>query len=513
MIGLDAAEPRLIERWTDDGSLPALARLRREGAYGRLSSSADWLVGSPWPTFYTGTPPGEHGFYHYLGWRPGRMAQIRPTPDHLPLRPFWRDLAARGRRVVAVDVPLAYAPEPLDGVEVSGWATHEVLMDAASHPPELLAAIESRFGGSPRSDEEYGLLPVGRLLDVRDEQNRNTAKVAELASSLMERGAWDFAIVAFSATHRGGHKLWNDAGVDGDVPAHLRAEFDDALRQVYVAADAAVARLVAEAGPGTTVMVFSVHGMGENVCRTEILTELLARVLAGGPPPAAKKGGIAKRLRELVPNRWRHEVKRRLPLALQDRLTSFWRLGRADWSRTRAFPVVADLQGYVRINLRGREAEGIVAPGAEYDALCDEIAEGLASFVDADTGASIVRDVARADRLWPGGARRHDLPDLLIRWAETPMAAHRRIVSSRYGAIDFARPGRNASGRSGNHRPHGFVLAAGPGVEPAALEGAGIMDLAPTVYRLLGLEPPAGMHGTPLPFRAGGVRRPAAAGA
>jgi predicted AlkP superfamily phosphohydrolase/phosphomutase len=69
LIGLDAAEPRLIEQWTDDGSLPTLRTLRREGAYARLRSTADWLVGSTWPTFYTGRLPAETGTTRSSGCR------------------------------------------------------------------------------------------------------------------------------------------------------------------------------------------------------------------------------------------------------------------------------------------------------------------------------------------------------------------------------------------------------------------------------------------------------------
>ena len=136
MIGLDAAEITLVERWMEEGLLPNLRSLRKQGAFGRLKSTADWLVGSPWPSFYTGTPPAEHGMYHYLIWRPEHMVTERPSPDWLPLRPFWRGLGDVGRRVVAVDVPIVYAPEPFDGVELSGrdvstgsttaWATGSV---------------------------------------------------------------------------------------------------------------------------------------------------------------------------------------------------------------------------------------------------------------------------------------------------------------------------------------------------------------------------------------------------
>ena len=64
-------------------------------------------------------------------------------------------------------------------------------------------------------------------------------------------------------------------------------------------------------------------------------------------------------------------------MAMQDRLSLFWRTGRADWSRTKAVSLTADVHGYARINLRGREARGIVEPGEEYDRVCTQIAEGL----------------------------------------------------------------------------------------------------------------------------------------
>ena len=96
MIALDAAEPRLIERWMDEGQLPNLARLRRAGSYCRLGSTADWLAGSIWPTFHTGTFPGEHALYHFVQWHPRKMTLLRPSSDWLTQRVFWREAAREG---------------------------------------------------------------------------------------------------------------------------------------------------------------------------------------------------------------------------------------------------------------------------------------------------------------------------------------------------------------------------------------------------------------------------------
>lgn len=499
LIGLDAAEPRLIEQWMADGSLPNLRALRERGAYGRLASSADWLAGSPWPTFYSGVLPGEHGFYQHLRWHPDRMQTERATPARLPLTPFWRELSGRGPRVLALDVPLTYAPPPFHGVEISGWASHDGLVPPCAFPAEMMRWADREVAPSPAVDEECVMLPTRRLLEIRDEQVRAAGLVGQLAVALLRREPCDLGIVVFGATHRAGHQLWDRTGLNDTPSPADQAALGDALRQVYVACDTALGRLVAEAGQGT-VVVFSLHGMGPNSSRVDLLPEMLRRILSGttSAPPGSRKGPL-HRLRGLVPNAWRHAVKKRLPLELQDRLTTFWRLGGTDWSQTRAFCQVADLQGCIRINLKGREAAGVVEPGAPYDDLCAKICEGLLTFRDTDTGEPVVREVARSDQIYPGGARLAELPDLLVRWATTPAAEQKAIDSPRFGRIEVPAPGRNLSGRSGNHRPQGFLIGVGPDFEAgSAVEGAHILDLAPTVYAMFNLPRPGAMRGRDL---------------
>ncbi len=85
MIGLDASEPDLVERWMGDGSLPNLKGLRDKGAYGRLASPGEWLSAAPWVTFFTSAHPSQHGFYYPFGWRPSEMKHERPKPEMVAL--------------------------------------------------------------------------------------------------------------------------------------------------------------------------------------------------------------------------------------------------------------------------------------------------------------------------------------------------------------------------------------------------------------------------------------------
>lgn len=495
MIGIDAAEISLVSRWMADGSLPNLSRLRDRGIFLPLESTADWLVGSPWPSFYTSTSPSDHGLYHYLMWRPDLMRHDRPTPDWMPLRPFWRDIADQGLSVAAVDVPLAYAPSAYPGRELCGWATHETLQPVCSNPPELIEQIENRIGKPPFDDEEAYLLTPRQLLQVRDQCVRTTQIVAAAGASLIADEPCDLFLLCFSATHRAGHQLWDRANMIGEATPADAETLKDALRQVYIAADAGVGTLLEAMGQDANVLLFSLHGMGVNNSRVDVLADMLSRVLAGDAPDV--KPGVLDKLRALVPADARSWIKTRLPIFMQDRLTLFWRTRGIDWSKTSAFAAFSDLYGYVRINLRGREAEGMVAP-EDYDALRDRIIAGLGTFVDEDSGEPVVETVMKIEDIYPDGAMQSHLPDILIRWTATAAARHRALISPQFGKVAWPTPGTHPQGRSGNHRSQGFVIGAGPDIASVTRPGAHILDLAPTAYALLGLDQPSAMRGRPL---------------
>jgi predicted AlkP superfamily phosphohydrolase/phosphomutase len=500
MIGLDAAESSLVEQWMNDGSLPNLKWLRDRGAYGRLASTADWLSSSPWPTFYTGTWPAEHGFYNYVQWRPDLLKHLRPSAEWLPLQPFWRWLSDNGHRVVSVDVPVTFPPTPFNGIEISGWGTHDKLWPPSSHPPGILNWANSKFGPAPMGPEIAGLQSPKALLRLRNQLVRGTYKVADLSEALMSREQWDLFMVVFGATHRGGHKLWDYTGAKGHVKPNDSAELSKALCDVYVACDAAVGKLVRAAGKGVTILVFALHGMGANTSRAGLLPTMLDRIMSheAKSDGKAKQGrSILQRARELVPLEFRHEIKHRLPRWLQDQLTMFWRRDQTKNLAARpAFCLLCDLEGHIRINLRGREALGIVEPGVGYEELCSEIAAGLFTFIDPDSGSLVVKCVRRGDQLYPEVTNRRDLPDLIVRWNTTPAVNHQAVVSSHYGSIPWPTPGRIPDGRSGHHVPEGFLIATGSHIQPASqIENAHILDLVPTVYSLLDAPRPAKICG------------------
>ncbi len=165
-----------------------------------------------------------------------------------------------------------------------------------------------------------------------------------------------------------------------------------------------------------------------------------------------------------------------------------------DWSQTAAFCHPADNQGYIRLNLRGRERDGIVDPG-EADELLRVIAAGLATFCDPDGAPA----VARVDRVAEhhAGARADQLPDLVVQWSERPATTLAGVHSPAFG--DVLRRG-TGSGRSGNHTPGDAWAVVVPGAHGPPRKpsrAARLEDVASTVAAVCGVDGD-GLAGEPL---------------
>jgi predicted AlkP superfamily phosphohydrolase/phosphomutase len=176
-----------------------------------------------------------------------------------------------------------------------------------------------------------------------------------------------------------------------------------------------------------------------------------------------------------------------------------------DWSRTKAFSL--GLTGMF-INRKGRERSGIVVEGAEYDALKQELVARLKELVDPQTGKRCILDVfAAADYF--DGPYRHDAPDLIVGYD----GGYRNSWDCATGAVPAEIFSDNTKSWSGDHCVDPRIV---PGVLfsnlPISTETPAIVDIAPSVMTLFGLQPAKYMQGRPI-FAAlgapeGGVRGP-----
>ena len=162
-----------------------------------------------------------------------------------------------------------------------------------------------------------------------------------------------------------------------------------------------------------------------------------------------------------------------------------------DWSRTRAYCLGL---GGLYLNLRGRERHGVVAPGAEADALKRELITQLAGLGDDERGQVAIRQVYATDKLYRGPYL-DAAPDLIIGYNE----GYRTSWDAAVGKVTTRVIEDNPKRWSGDHSVDP-VLVPGVLVSSRRLDcdSPGIEDMAPTALDLFGVTPPAWMDGKPL---------------
>jgi predicted AlkP superfamily phosphohydrolase/phosphomutase len=141
-----------------------------------------------------------------------------------------------------------------------------------------------------------------------------------------------------------------------------------------------------------------------------------------------------------------------------------------DRRKRRAFALpINERAGAVRINLAGREPNGIVAPGNEYDSVCQDLSEAFKALTCIQTGAPLMRSIVKTRDVLDGPFI-DLLPDLMIEWnIDRPIMV---ATSPRTGEI--ARELIDA--RTGHHINDGFILVTGAGTRRGQMLGA--VDLA-----------------------------------
>ncbi len=509
MIGMDIADADLIDRWCNEGHLPTLQSLRKQGVWGRLGTSAEVMHVSSWPTIHTGTHPDKHGIYHAYQINAGEQNIHRSQAKECAQPPFWKFLDDAGRKCVVMD---AFFNAPLagfQGTQILEYGTWTWFADPMARPKRVWKEIIREFGPYP-SPEHTKVLTVPEPREFRDGLAAAAATKSKIVRWLAKKEPWDMLYVTFAETHPAGHYLWHLS--DPSHPAHPEGGIEgleNALRDVYAAVDRAIGEILAELDDSVTVVVTSGDGIGPNYAGCHMIPEVLNRLglyygANVGKPEAAESGesdsakqtkkGITSVLRELIPLSARQAVTSRLPRSIHYKMSMKWVNTGHDWTRSKAFTIPNANEGYVRINLKGREPQGIVEEGAAYRELIAEIQDALKELVNPVNGKPAVSRIYCIDDVYPGD-RRPNLPDLAITW-DPDARVLEELGSDRCGRVKKPAGYQIAPYYTGNHRPSAFVIARGPGLaEGSLLQEGHIVDIAPTIMTMIGVDPPGHMDG------------------
>ncbi|MEO1016964.1 MAG: alkaline phosphatase family protein [Pseudomonadota bacterium] len=500
VIALDASEITLIDRLCAAGEMPNLQALRRRGARARLIHKHGGLQASVWRSFATGQEVTRHGCYFPKMWRPEKMRVDFIDRDWPPSAPFWSRPGVSQPRVALIDIPyLVDIGTRHNGVVLNNWQNHDPLPEV-EHPKTIKAQVRNRFGNSALPEQDYGPQSAEILERAYRTCLASTSQIADICEWLMTRDRYDLFVLAMGATHRAGHQLWDLSQIDAaSLDDARRSSLENALADVYRASDHALGRIIAAAPDNARIVVMALHGMGPQTAWNEFFQPVFE--LAAGMPARESDSntalGLLKRVKDfpLVKSITVHA-----PPRLHPGLTRFWTRRMYDWPTTQYFWVPSDVEGYVRLNLRGREPEGVVERGTEARALLEELADGFRELRDLDTGQPIVEHVEFIDDLpTPVSPLRDCIPDLIIHWTDFPQRQSRGLRNRHGHERHWKKGRRHLSGRSGNHRPDGWAVMISDDMPKGVDLGAvPAINLAPTISTWLGLGVSDSFDGEPL---------------
>jgi predicted AlkP superfamily phosphohydrolase/phosphomutase len=458
LVVIDPADRRIVGDLLDAGELPVLAKLRAAGGWSEVVSTNDVGSESVAPTFLTCSTPDCHGEFSGWPWSPERMGVVPVSVEHL--HPFWADLARANVTVGVLDVPSAPHVGLRRGFEVTEWGPHYLVGGRRVSPPDVAPLVP---GGHPFLDRRLKPSTQDHLVDtaaLMDACLASTQLRGDLTLTLLERTQPDVAVITFTEIHRASHDLWHTAEPDHPLFAALPAsrQRDPSVFDVYRATDTQIGRLIEAVGDTTPVAVVSLHGMCPALGIASVLLQPVLDALGYSAP--ASQDRVTRRLlaglKAHTPSSVKNLYNNHVPRAARHRLAAPTLIPALDWSATRAFALPSDQHGWLRVNLRGREAAGCVAP-EDYDRLCAELRAVLEPLATVDGRPLVSRVIAGT----PDATPHRLLPDLIVHWTDAAFDHPVRVAAPAVEVVPTVRS------RTGQHTNEGFVLARGAELPPS----------------------------------------------
>lgn len=451
VIGLDCAAPEILFH---DERLANFRRLMEAGCYGRLESIVPPITVPAWMSMATSQDPGSlgvYGFRNRVDHSYGGLGVVNSRS--IQELAIWDQVAREGKRAVIVGVPPCFPPRKVNGVSVGCFLTPDTTRDVYTHPASVAGRIGNLVGEYPVDVKGFR---TERKDWLKDEIYSMTRKHFAVIRDLLSATEWDYFQFVEIGLDRIQHGFWKHHDpLHVDHPAG--SPYQDVIRDYYLYLDEEVGRILEMLDEETAVLVVSDHG---------------AQRLDGG----------------FCVNEW---LVREGLLVLDEypgAVTPFAKLP-VNWGKTRVW---SEGGYYARVffNVKGREPDGVIDPG-DYERFRDEMKARLEALAGPH-GGNMGNLVYRAEEIYRNV--RNVAPDLIVHFG----GLHWRSIGGvGYPALHVR---ENDTGPDDcNHSQFGSFILAGAGVAPAGeVQGAHLLNMAPTLLELGGYDVPGSMQGAPL---------------
>lgn len=503
VLGLDGATWTLLDPLLAQNKLPTLGKLIQNGSRAVLRSCIQPSSEQAWSAFATGKQNGKFGIYGFYQRGNDSYALEYVNASHRRAATLWRILSDRRKKSVVVNVPLTYPVEPINGALVSGLMTPGI-SSQFTYPSELKNELLHALGEYIIDvDIERGEAGNEALGDLVARIKRMSELQTRAFEYLLDKNPdWDFAMLVHRAPDTLCHKFWRYQDPTHPLYDEREAQqWGNVINDAYECLDALNARLLERVtDENTTVIVMSDHGFGPLTHAVYLNLYFSQKgILAyhaqtDGGFASAMRAGV-KRLNHPLVGVVKQKVFELLP-QVKSNLHYSMAYGNMDWAHTKAYAV--GTMGNVYLNVRGREPQGSVEPG-DYETVRDQVIAAMRELRDPETNNPIFDFVYRREAIYKGDAV-NQAPDVVglidgpyhvaaVDWRDSGGA--KPVVEKVGNQLLFA------SDTSGQHRMDGILVANGETIVPNAPspQSPGLIDIAPTILKLLGEPIPEDMDG------------------
>lgn len=350
MLGIDGVPHSFVVEQMRRGRFPHFQQLLTEGDMARMASSVPPISSVAWTCIATGCNPAAHNIFGFVDRRPNPIEMFLPTAMDRKAPAVWDILGNRfGKKVIVMNVPVNYPPRPVNGIMVSCFLATE--LHKATYPADLAPTLESMgyvIDVDPWKAREDKAAFLDDLFHALDRRLHATLH-------LMERHPWDFFMSHIMETDRLCHFFWEDWENGHPEFAPLFMEFFDKV-------DAFLGEVRARMPRDARLVVLSDHGFCALKKEVHINCALRdAGLLSFNTDQPKNLGHIA--------------------------------------AASKAYSMIP---GRIFVNLRGREQNGSVTPGAEYERVLDQVAETLLAIRDPEDGSPVIKSVLRREDIYKG---------------------------------------------------------------------------------------------------------------
>lgn len=225
LLGLDGADPEVLQELMEQGLLPNFKRLSEQGAFKPLAIPNPAESPVVWASLATGKNPGRHGVFDFIGRDQERylpnLALIARDGDGyrypLKTKAFWDVASEHGVPATLLRWPMTFPPERLEGKVLPGLGVPDVRGSLGRYtyftdeaPPEgaegndKVVVLEGEEGVykaellGPRAKSLMGEKDLAVPLEVRASKDGALIRLGGESYSLRE-GEWtDFITLTFA---------------------------------------------------------------------------------------------------------------------------------------------------------------------------------------------------------------------------------------------------------------------------------------------------------------------------